>query len=346
VLDVDMRLLVARLQALAREAGARFVESVRVRGFDDRQLATSHGPCRARYFVDASGLAGARLLSQRRLPAQDVCVAAQSVRRVTDASAARAFFLKRGAEPGETLCFTSVAGGYSIVNAHLDGDGVSILTGSIPALGVPSGRALLSDFANKHDWIGEEIFGGARALPLGRARDHLAYDDVALLGDAALQIFSAHGSGIGAGMVAARKLADVIAAGRPLHDYSVAWHRELGPCFAAYDVFRRFSQTLTREEVETLVTSGLMSPAMARPALAQNMPPSRPSALLGRVPSALRAPALALRLASVAPRMAAAWLASRRYPDEPDGVSSWAQRTCRTLGDRGVEPAPRRRARA
>ena len=64
-------------------------------------------------------------------------------------------------------------------------------------------------------------FGGQRAIPLGRPHDTLASDRVALVGDAARQVFSAHGSGIGAGMVAARMLVDAIVRGAGPAEYAV-----------------------------------------------------------------------------------------------------------------------------
>ncbi|GEM_PF-3072987 len=59
VLEVDMRLLGARLRAMAREAGAELRGGVAVRGWHDRdagRLDTSAGPLEAQYVVDASGL--------------------------------------------------------------------------------------------------------------------------------------------------------------------------------------------------------------------------------------------------------------------------------------------------
>ena len=210
---VDMRRLVARLQADARGAGAELRGDVNVHGLESSVLRTGAGDVRARYYVDASGLAGPRLLRQPRVPAVNICAAAQEMRRVRDLPAARAWFERHEVAPGDALCFTAVAGGYSILNVRLDGDEVSILTGSIPALGYPSGARILADFAAEQPWVGDTIFGGARTLPLRRPYDALAGGCVALLGDAACQVFSAHGSGVGIGLIAARMLADTLASG-------------------------------------------------------------------------------------------------------------------------------------
>ena len=100
----------------------------------------------------------------------------------------------------------------------------------------------------------------------------LTDERVALIGDAGCQVFAAHGSGIGYGLIAARLLADTLAAGAPLHHYAKAWHRQYGGLFAAYDLFRRLSQTLTVPDLERMMDSGLMDPDTVRFGMAQTMP--------------------------------------------------------------------------
>ncbi|MBW2257025.1 MAG: hypothetical protein JRI25_20865 [Deltaproteobacteria bacterium] len=202
-LAVDMRYLVERLQSLAEDAGADLRPGVAVHRFDGAGLETSNGRIEADVFVDASGLNGARLLDQPRVPAVDLCVATQQVRHLLDRDAARAFFHRQRARQGDTLVFAGVAGGYSIVEVRFDDEQVAVLTGSIPALGHPSGSALLEQFVAKHSWIGPPVFGGTRAIPLRRALPKVGGDRVAAIGDAAFQLYSAHGSGIAQQLVAA-----------------------------------------------------------------------------------------------------------------------------------------------
>jgi flavin-dependent dehydrogenase len=271
MLDVDMRLLVARLQRDALEAGADVRGEVMVHGLAAGSLSTSAGELRARWFVDASGLAGAGLLDQQRPSPSDVCAAAQEVRAIRDPSGARAFLDRYEVAPLSTLCFTAVAGGYSIINVRVDGDRVSLLTGSIPALGNPSGAQLLASFVSEQPWIGERLFGGARAIPLPRPR-RLARGPVALLGDAGRQVFSAHGSGIGIGLVAARQLADALEAGAGPEGYSRAFHRRWGPLLASYDVLRRLSRRLDARNVAWLIRARVISETSVRMALSQRLP--------------------------------------------------------------------------
>jgi flavin-dependent dehydrogenase len=275
VLDVDMRLLVARLQRDAVEAGAELRGGITVHGLAGGRMSTSAGELHARWYVDASGLTGSRLLGQRRPSPTDVCAAAQEVRFIRDAAGARAFLDRYEVEAGSTLCFTAIAGGYSIVNVRVEGDRVSLLTGSIPALGHPSGAKLLSAFVAEQPWIGELVFGGARALPLSLPHE-LARGQVALLGDAASQVMSAHGSGIGIGLIAARQLADALTRGDGPRGYARAFQQRWGLLLRSYDLFRRFSQRLSVRQVTWLMRSRLLNESTVRTALEQRMPLSIP----------------------------------------------------------------------
>jgi len=330
---VDMRRLVARLHADALGAGAELRGDVNVQGLENGVLRTGAGDVRARYYVDASGLAGPRLLRQPRVPAVDICAAAQEMRRVRDLPAARAWFERHEVAPGDALCFTAVAGGYSILNVRLDGDELSILTGSIPALGYPSGARILADFAAEQPWVGATIFGGARTLPLRRPYDALAGGCVALLGDAACQVFSAHGSGVGIGLIAARMLADALASGAGPDRYAVRFHRRWGGLLAGYDVFRRFSQTLTARDVAHLIRAGLLDEEGARAGLSQRLPPLTRSLVMGRLVGAARAPAAAVRFAGVLARMAAVQGLFAGYPGWVPGRGTWERAVARATGE-------------
>jgi flavin-dependent dehydrogenase len=338
LLDVDMRGLVARLQARARRAGAELRGEAVVTGFDGQRLRLGDEAIAARWFVDASGLGGARLLRQGPVARQDLCAAAQWVHALADPAGARAWLRQHDAREGETLCFTSVAGGYSIVSVRVEpsgvaghGGAVSLLTGSIPAEGHPSGQRLVDDFVQAHAWIGERRAGGARAIPLGRPHDVLAEGNVALLGDAAGQVFSAHGSGIAAGLLAARLLADTLAEGRGPEPYGVRWQRRHGGTLVAYDVFRRFSQRLALDEVAELLDAGLLDAESSIAALRQALPRPSPRWLLGKARGLVRSPRLAARLAPVLGRMAAAQALYRSYPADPTQRARWSTWAARVL---------------
>ena len=330
--EVDMRHLVARLQRLAREAGATFVGGVRVEGVD-REVHTSAGRVSADWIVDASGLTGLRLLDPPTVSSRHLCAASQSVRQLEDGGAARRFWDRHDAPFGENLCFTGVAGGYSILNVSVHHGQVGILTGTIPGEGHPSGAALLREFVQEHDWIGEEIFGGSRAIPVRRPFDRLTDGRVVAIGDASSQVFPAHGSGIGAGMVAATTLAEALAEGAGPHRWAAEWMRTEGGLFASYDVFRRFSQKMSVGELETLMETGLMDEATAR-AGKEQVPPELPLPVIpAKLRGLVRAGGLGVRLMAVIGKMQAVRALYRTYPEDPRRLPAWSKLAGRAFGE-------------
>lgn len=329
LLDVDMRLLVARLQGLACSAGAVFLPQTRAAGLDDRTLRTSGDDVEADWFVDASGLRGAQLLSRPPPSREDLCVAAQEVRTCPDPQAAARFFRDKGVPPGQVACFTGIAGGYSIVNTRVDGDHVSLLTGSIPGLGHPSGQVLLDRFAAEHDWVGQRVFGGSRALPLRAPYLRLAEGRVALIGDAACQVFATHGSGIGAGLIAARMLAESLEAGGGVWDYAVRWQRRWGGLFAGSERFARHSRGMGTDELARLIHAGVMGPEMIADGLDQRAPKVHLRALPRTLIGALRERRTVGRLAPVLLQMARLERAYRAFPEREEDVAGWAARHAR-----------------
>jgi flavin-dependent dehydrogenase len=270
VLEVDMRLLNRRLRKDAVLAGAELREDTRVLTLSQGVLKTSRGDERGRVVVDATGLGGF-FRTEKPRPA-DICAAAQGVYRVTDREAAYRWFENQDSVPGDTVCFASVAGGYSIVSARLeegrDGPELSVLTGSLPALGHPSGLALRNSFVVSHPWVGPMIFGGQAPIPLHRPRLKLAFrhesTTVVRVGDAAGLVFAAHGSGIGAQLIAARMLAEDLArdGAAGVHRWNRRWHRRFLLEFAAADTFRRLSTNLDGKALAFLLKRGLLPKAL------------------------------------------------------------------------------------
>lgn len=333
VFGVDMRALVGRLQERAMRAGAelrggRAVQSVREEPGHVR-VETSEGAHEARFFVDASGLAGLEVLGALHGTPRDLCAATQEVRRIRDAQQAQRFFERYGAREGDVLVHAGVAGGYSIVNVRRHGDDVFLLAGSIPADGHPPGKELVERFAREHAWIGERLAGGSRAIPLSYARPIVARGRIAVLGDAASQVFSAHGSGTGAGIVAARMLSEAIARG-DLGDYQHGWQRRYGLLFAAHDLFRRLSQDLSPDEIRALVAEGILGPSSVEAAVYQRFP--GPSAESARAARALaRRPRLAARFGRLGARIAGLAALYAVHPREPAKQEAWADRIHRAM---------------
>lgn len=350
LLFVDMRLLIERLQREAREAGATLLGGVAVR---EVRLDASGRPravrvqagegspreIEARLFVDASGMAGvlrARVpVLAREAPkplGADVCAAAQEVRRIADRGGALAFLARAGASSGDAVGYLGVNGGFStlLVQIDLERSEVEILTGATALPQFPSGHDMLRDFVSREPWVGARLFGGSGAIPIRRPYERLAAPGLALVGDAACQVFPAHGSGIGAGLIAARQLGEAVRGaddpgGAPaLARYEAAFHRETGALLAAYDVFRRLAQDLPTDDLQSLLASGLLDEVTTVAALDQRLPLPDPrhAAKLGL--AALRSPRVARRMGAALARMLAVHALWRLHPgDRPRAAQAW-----------------------
>lgn len=290
----------------------------------------------AKLCIDASGMnavirrSSPWLHAKCRTPApENICVAAQSVFEIGDLKEARGFLGHHRIESGEILGWVGFEGGFSLLRPEVDLNHgrVSVLTGSIARREFRTGKRILDDFIAEHPWIGRQIFGGHRAIPLRRPYAHLVSPGLALLGDAASQVYSTHGSGIGIGLIAARLLANVvgtayagghdIGAIESLWDYPKKFHRKYGGLLASSDAFRRFSQTLSVPETATLFDRGILTVGMATDALAQKSPGVHPRETAGQLKGLVKALPLASQLLKVLGRMPAMYALAARYPGSP-----------------------------
>lgn len=340
-LHVHMAPLTRRLQRRAFDSGATFLQG-RVTGvtltagrLDSVILATDdhQTTLRPRLAIDASGAAATL---RRRVPTladgcptplpTDMCLAAQYQHRITDPAGARAFLDTNRFAPEDNFTRTGIVGGYSIlmltVNEELTE--VGVLSGSIPADGVPSGRAIVDRFVAETPWVGERLTGGQAPIPLGQPHTHLTAPGVALVGNAANHVYALHGSGVGMGLVAARHLAEAAMVsddpGDPhaLHGYAHGFLTTYGGRLAASDLFRRYSQTLDADEIAELLGSHIVGGPMLASGLTQRPFKGDLQSLVTILSGTLRHPWLALQVAPVALRMVTLQAAFADYPDRPD----------------------------
>lgn len=324
---IHMPRFVASLQARATRAGAVLRGNTNVAFERTRGRLTIDGEeVDATTVVDASGLSGIAALGELHTQPDDICAAAQEVREIADLDEAHRFFERIGIGTNDIAVFTGVAGGYSIVNVRLVGDHVGILTGSIPADGHPSGKQLLDTFVREHAWVGARVFGGARAIPLTHARGRLVRGHWVAIGDAASQVFSSHGSGTGAGLIAARMLVDAIQSGAGPHGYARAWQRRFGLFYALQDLFRRFTQSLSAAEMTALIENGFPDAPALEAALHQRLAPAHPRQVLSLGRAFAKHPTLATRLAGFVARGAAAAAHFATHPNEGEQLEHWEER--------------------
>ncbi|NMB77335.1 MAG: FAD-binding protein [Myxococcales bacterium] len=362
LLFCDMRLLVRRLQDEAVAAGARLVDRCRASELSfeaDRPVAlTAHTTdrrggerahtFRARLFVDASGLAGAL---RRHIPALQrfcptpvgdrLCQAQQEVRIISDRKGAARFMEESGCRPGETLSWTGIDGGFSVLTLTIDEatERAALLCGTVAGGQHRSPTEHLTAFVEKNRWLGERLFGGAGVIPLRRPFERIAAEGVALIGDAASMVFAAHGSGVGYGLLSGKTLAGAVRAHDDPGSLAAAWayqesfQREHGGTLAAADAFCRMTQSLSGAEVEGVIRAGMVSEGALRASLAHRVPTLRDVRLPTLGVGLLRAPALALRLAPHLGRMAAAQALYAGHPRDPVNLDRWAERVRRLFGE-------------
>jgi flavin-dependent dehydrogenase len=184
---------------------------------------------------------------------------------------------------------------------------------------------MIDAFVAQHAWVGERVFGGSGAISLRRPHDRLASDRVALLGDAGCQVFPAHGSGVGAGLVAARMLADTLSTGGTLRDYEIAWQRRHGGVFAFFDVFRRWNQQVDGATLGRVMDLGLIDADTLRAGIDQILPRPTLRSVAAKARVLAGEPALAKSIAMTAVRSVAVHALYRRYPRRPERVAAWAR---------------------
>ena len=349
-----------RITALeVRAADATAVTGTSPELVRDRPVARRSGPSsagagervrlEAPLFVDASGRRGILRRESAVLrpwcPAvrgDELCSATDMVLRVDDPDGAKKYLERFGANPGETISIVGLSGGFSTrgVTVSNDLDEVHVLVGCLANGRYGTGPRMLDELRADEPWIGAPVSGGSGVIPLRRPYARFTAPGLALVGDAACQVFPAHGSGIGMGLIAGRMLADAVSGAtdpggeQVLWDYQAAFQRELGGPLAAFDAFRRMSTALGGEGVRIMVAAGLMSEPMARTGLNQTweLPPNADvPAMAARL---ARHPHLAARMLPMLARGRLAATMGARYPAAVDeaALTRWDHRVERLLG--------------
>lgn len=373
---VDMGLLGRRLRSLAVEAGVEVID--RVRRFEvgldaeagrirsvtlHRTQAETSGATpgtelnlrlNAALFVDASGRRGVlRQQSPALAPwcapvaVDELCSAADVQLRVHDRAGALRFLDRCGAAPGDAVCFIGLAGGFSTcaVTVSADLETIGVVVGCLANGRYSTGPRMVTALREREPWIGEPIHAGAGVIPLRRPYARFTAPGVAVVGDAACQVFPGHGSGVGLGLIAGTMLADAVVDADDPGDADLLWrgyqapfHRRYGGMLAAYDSVRRVSTAIGERGVDAMVRGGLVNEFSARTSLDQEwmVPPT--SEALHAVGRFVRHPGLARTVAPGLARAEALYRHADRYPLEPsvDDLRTWEQRSERLLG-----PLPR-----
>ncbi len=360
---VDMALLGTRLRGLAAAAGVELLDRAtdlqidvredRIVGLDVIAARPGEDPAplrlEAALFVDAAGrhgvLRSASPVLARWCPpvaGRELCTAGDHQMRIADRDGALRFLERHGAAPGDHVSIVGLHGGWSTrsISVAEDLDHVSVLVGCVADGRHGRAADLLRAARTDEPWLGEPYLSGVGLIPLRRPYSRLIAPGLALVGDAACQVFPAHGSGIGLGLIAGRMLADAVAGAVDPGDEDVLWsyqapfQRELGGTLAAYDAFRRMSTALGGEGVSTMARAGLLTEPLTRSGLDQrwSTPPKRDVPVMaGRM---ARVPGLAARMLPMLVRGQVLHAMGERYPAERDEVAlrRWDHRVERLLG--------------
>ena len=367
VVRADMARRGRRLRSGARDAGVDLVDHVatvavvldgdRIVALDV-EVAPPDRPKRhvrvdAALFVDASGRRGAL---RRRSPAlagwcpevrgDELCTASDHHLRIADPDGAQRFLERHGALPGEGVTMVGHAGGFSTraITVSPDLDEASVLVGCLANGRYGTGPRLLDETRRAEPWLGPSISGGSGVIPLRRPYARFVAPGLALVGDAAAQVFPGHGSGIGMGLLAGTTLAEAVAgaddpgAEDVLWRYQARFQHDHGGLLAAFDAFRRMSTALGTDGVRRMVGAGLLSEDMARGGLDQRWQVPDPAAVPAMAVRLVRQPGVAVRMLPLLARGQRLHPMGARYPTEPDlaAVARWDRRVERLLG-----PLPR-----
>jgi len=367
VAGADMGRLGRRLRSLASDAGVTTFEHAsditveqrggRITALDLRAAPPGGEPAplrlEAALFVDASGRRG---VLRRESPVLDrwcppvrgdeLCSAADHHLTIADTDGAKRFLDRYGVDPGDKVNVIGLNGGFSTrsISVAEDFAHVSVLVGCLADGAHGTAPQMMEAVRRDEPWIGEVVTGGTGVIPLRRPYARFTAPGLALVGDAACQVFPAHGSGIGVGLIAGRMLADAVAGASEPGDEAVLWRyqaafqRELGGTLAAYDGLRRMSSALGGSGVGRMLRAGLVSEPMTREGLDQvwgSLPLPQLPGLAARL---ARQPRLA---AVMLPRLARAQLAHAlggRYPERVDeaALARWDGRVTRLVVGRAA----------
>ncbi len=271
VLELDMGTMGNFLRAAAEAAGAVLSTPSRVIAINGNCVQLADRSVVGRYVVDAAGVPGTHLGCRSASPRHDVCSAAYAQFALTAPDQAEDFVRSLGAEIGDNLSFTGRYGGYSVVTIRVTGERASVLTGSVPAAGFPTGLRIVAETVRELPWLGEPVQLWSGAIPLGPPAGRVVRGNLAAVGDSAGHVYTAHGSGIGMGLMAARALADAIQR-RNLGSYQ-RWHtRRLVPLLAVVDTIRRITGSLNVEQNERMFSSGMVDSSVVTAVLEQRLP--------------------------------------------------------------------------
>lgn len=365
IIRADMGKLGSSLRAVASEAGVEMLDRVssvepdvdrdgRVRVVEFDRAEADDGPTgrfrlEADLVVDAAGRSG---VVRRRSPALarwcpevvggELCSATDAEFAIADPDGARRFLDRHGARPGDSVSVMGCAGGWSMKAVRVSDDlqHAGALVGCIANGRYGTGPGLMADLRREHAWLGDPVAMWSGVIPLRRPYARFTAPGLALVGDSACQVFPAHGSGIGLGLMAGTMLVEATAKAADCGDEDTLWryqHRfqqRHGGVLAGLDAFRRMTTALGTDGIDRMVSANLFDPTVARATLAQQIATPRVASLPGMLWGLATHPKLAAVMVPWLTRGALVRAQGARYPERVDleALARWDRRVERLLG--------------
>ena len=252
-----------------------------------KKTKTKNISIRSDLFVDASGMKAVLRkksnLNQfcKNVKNSDICLANQEIYSIKDKFGALNYLEKNLAIPTEVLATLGVNGGFSLFRTQFDQDleYVSFLTGTKANQKGPHAKNIVTRFVKKNKWLKSRISGGSKAIPIRRPYTYLVTEGLALIGDAACQIYPAHASGIGISLIAAKQLAQTvikqalegkdIGSITALWPYALSFHQNYTGNLTVSESFCKFTGSLSKNQIHTLIENKILTKTLLENSLAQ-----------------------------------------------------------------------------
>jgi digeranylgeranylglycerophospholipid reductase len=283
VIPVAMRPFVKRLADEAEQAGVDIIDAATAGDLEfGRQgphtLSIKRNgkeyQVKAGLFVDASGINGV-LRSQQgfegrhddKMTDADICTAYRGVIR-PDPHSLREFAARHDYESNINYGVVAHRGSFSVeqILIDLDAGTLDVLFGFKKSYG-SSAKKELDRYLEQEGFAGEKIEGGGGNIPIRQQLDTLVDHRFMIVGDAACQVISAHGSGVASSLIAAKSAAEnaITALGKgktsrsDLWDYNMEFQRGRGAMMAYYFASEQIIESFLPGDVAWLMGSGMVS---------------------------------------------------------------------------------------
>ncbi|MBO3803085.1 MAG: NAD(P)/FAD-dependent oxidoreductase [Candidatus Brockarchaeota archaeon] len=235
-------------------AGVRGIGKDGARAYGARVVAECSGTAS----VVRRGIPDAEI--SRPFPKEDVMACYREVRRTKGEALDRLqIYLDQEKTPGGYAWIFPL--GEGMVNAGL---GIRASEGASPK------EAFLEHVAPMEPLAGSTLVnGGGGLVPTSKPMDSMVYDGLMVAGDSASTVSPMHGGGIGSSMLSGKILAEVCAealsAGsverKGLWEYNKRYMAAYGAKQASLNVFRKFLQDSTNEEINFGMAHGIVKPS-------------------------------------------------------------------------------------